>query len=267
MDQEKGNTASTLYHVGAIVSEKSYLRRLPIVLDETDRMRIDAIVFSCDVIEEAHHTLIQTAEEVGHDIEKLNKKNTMRAISRCWTIIDQLYAIRQTIQSMSKEQGDPLTQEFMRLSVNAKLLRNRMDHLAQNIKNISKKTGRTQPIFGTLSYVYAGHPPISYGSIVLVTAGSLNSSITMPTINPSSQPFVTPADLFELTAHGITLRFNLVLTALQNFIKQFEIKIEEGIQKQIIEYASKNDTSIEELSASPGAGLSFMLRFEIINSD
>ena len=53
----------------------------------------------------------------------------------------------------NKDGAGPITQAFLDDAQAARMMRNRMDHLPQNIRNQSGRRGAAEPLFGLLSFV------------------------------------------------------------------------------------------------------------------
>lgn len=139
---------SSPYAGEGLISDESYLRKLPVALAVEERLRYDAIVTAADIIAQSFGLLRQFTAQAKAEPENFN--NGLRAflLSLCWTIVDQLHAIRQLVKT--KRPG-PLTLAFMEAAAPATLLRNAMDRLAGNLKNVSSSKGLKNPLVGSLS--------------------------------------------------------------------------------------------------------------------
>ena len=244
---------SSPYAGEGLISDESYLRRLPVALTVEERMRCDAIVTAADIITQSFGLLRQFTVQAKAETENFN--NGLRAflLSLCWTIVDQLHAIRQLLKA--KKQG-PLTLAFMEASAAATLLRNAMDHLAGNLKNVSSTNGHKNPLFGSLSYF---HTPdaisaTSGGEIITIMSGALHGKDLFPMINPVGQSFTLPTGLFTFSAFGQQLEFGQVIGTLRELLRKMESSMESDIRKQVEERA-KTPEEIEQAMATLGGGL------------
>ena len=211
-----GEEKTMRYCGGSIISGDSFLRQLPVCVDEVTRIQFDAIVIASDVISQAYGSVRSLLVQSG-DSEECNEIERAIIIGNIWTIIDQLHAIRYLIQIRSSDPIGPETLEFLELSRGASSLRNKMDHLRANIGNLSNKKGSRMPIFGVVSYIYSTDPTLRNLTSVAVMAGSLHGDDSFPMINPANRAFCPPVDHFHLSAFGETFEVEPSLTAFRFF--------------------------------------------------
>jgi hypothetical protein len=248
-----------------LISDESYLRKLPVALTVEERMRYDAIVTAADIIAQSFGLLRQFTAQAKAEPENFN--NGLRAflLSLCWTIVDQLHAIRQLLKT--KKPG-PLTLAFMEAAAPATLLRNAMDHLAGNLKNVSSAKGAKDPLFGSLSYFYAPDAASAAegGDIITIMSGALHGRDALPMINPLGHSMTLPTGLFTLSAFGHQLEFGHVIAVLRELLSKMESSMEADIRTQIEEQVKTPD-EIDQAMATLGGGLVIVASMSFVGAE
>jgi hypothetical protein len=255
-----------MHYLGdAIVPDASVLRRLPSIVDLEQRFLFDALVTAADIMTGAFATLKAIAGHAGGDVERLGNQGRAAALSAAWTIVDQLHAARQLVMQMIKTpvtEIGPITGGFIDAAAPARALRNKMDHLSTNIPNLAKAKGRRSPLFGTLSYFFCGPHPIRSGVIITIMAGAIHGDQTMPVANPAGQPVAPPADLFQLSAFGITLKLGPPLAAFRQYIVATEKHLEAQLHEQVSRLSAEHGIPMEKLMAHNGGRLALAMDIE-----
>jgi hypothetical protein len=225
-------------------------------------MRFDAIVTAGDIIEAAFRALREFTTYAGCDLARSDNRGRAFALTQCWTLVDQLHAIRQLLQTSAPGPLGPLANAFLGAAEVATKLRNDMDHLAKKLDNLSKAKGHKSPLFGSLSYFYAPTPDPARdgGHIVLIMSGALHGSDMMPMVNPGGRSFTLPTGLFTLSAFGCELEFAPAIGALRDWLRHSETNIEADIRKQLAAVGSSPEDT-ERAMMSLGGGLAVIADF------
>ena len=246
-----------------LVSDESFLRKLPVALHVKERLRYDAFVIAADIIAQAFSLLRQFTAQAGNEMENFTNGFRAHALSLCWTMVDQLHAIRQLLQPPGGTKSGPFTQAFLDAAESATSLRNRMDHLADNLDNLSKTKGSKPPLFGSLSYFHAADPGAAEkrGNIITIMSGSLHGKHTMPCVNPAGRAFTLPTGLFTLSAFGLDLDFGSAIGALRDLIQRMESTMEDDLRGQLDQLAVSPEDA-EEAMKSHGGGLTLIMTIE-----
>lgn len=258
-------TPTSLPYAGEeLVGADSYLRRLPIALLLKERLRFDAIVTASDIIGQAFNSLRQFTAEVGIDLDKFSNGGRAFALSQCWTLVDQLHAVRQLLKPPHGKDAKPFAKAFLDAALPATNLRNVMDHLASNLDNLAKSQGSKLPLFGSLSYFYSPEPSPVGGNIVTIMSGALHGNDVMPCINPLGRDLTLPTGLFTLSSSEHRLEFAQAIGALRDWIRMVESRIESDIRAQLAKQA-KSEEEVEASMATLGGGLAFVLQFDFVD--
>ncbi len=125
-----------------------FLRRPPQCLASVERLRLETLVFAHDLMETALSRLYAT----GHEFDVNNNAQRLAMFIDAWTIVDQVHVVRRVLLSLTGDDRKADTQAFIDGFSAARMMRNRMDHLNQNLPNRAKVIGRTNALFGTLSF-------------------------------------------------------------------------------------------------------------------
>lgn len=244
-----------------LISDESFLRRLPVAVAAKDRVRFDAIVTASDIISQAFNALRGFATGAGVDLEKFTNAARAFALGQCWTMVDQLHAIRQLIRPGENGKPGPLSQALLEAAQPATMMRNSMDHLAAKLDNLSKRKGFRSPLFGTLSYFYTTDAEPRGGSMVTIMAGSLMGEEAMALTNPLGREFAIPVGLFTLAAFGYGIEFGTAIGSLRDWLQATEVSTEQDILEHVNAQA-KSPEHREKLLESMGGGMTIIANIE-----
>ena len=244
--------AGTPFHGQQILPADSFLRKLPLIVPVKKRLEFDAIVMASDILTNSYNSMRQLAIKIGPDSAGIDEHSVAIAIGACWTIVDQLHAVRQLLQP----EGDPSrpsglkTTELLKLLDPAAILRNKMDHLANNLGNLANKSGQRSPLFGSLSYFHVIDPAEMSGCAITMYSGSLIGEQIVPIVNPVTKTLVLPVGLFQFTAFETTMEVEPILEALSAYLAHMGPDLEHQITCAALVHAAENGLNIEELMAS-----------------
>lgn len=196
MDDEQPNV---VYRGEQLVDENSFFRRLPAGLSAEDRLRLDAVVVASDILCQAYRSLWLATKRFGPCDEEIGYANRALVLSQCWTMVDQLHAIRTLLRPLAKRKSEPTTEAFLRASQPCTLMRNAMGHLSGKLGNISKRKGPKNPLFGALGYVYwqRGNEELQ---AITIMSGTFHGTDTFGVVLPETGLVGHPVDLFILFA-------------------------------------------------------------------
>jgi hypothetical protein len=261
-----------------MLPDDSYLRRLPGALDPIERLRFESIVFSSDVVSNAYQALCELAGQfdVSHPF---STRQRAALFSHAWTIVDQLHVLRQFVLAISNKNPGPNQQKFLDLSANARLMRNRMDHLSGLMKNLSKEKGRQIPLFGAITYflvgpndvrAVGGERIVTGGTCVTVTAGSVPDGKLLLALNaphPNQQVRI-PVGQFRLEAFDWTLDIDATLASLRTTLNGTATKISESLTDQLKAESARTGTDLSVLAAPlPMSNLGIAVRIHFRDSE
>lgn len=256
----------TEHYLGAmLVSDDSYLRRLPVGLHPENRLRMDAIVVASDIVSQCYQDLSRLGAEIGATLGQIGYPQRAAFIGLAWSIVDQLHAVRQLVTPPTGTPAGPATQRFLDAAEPATLLRNKMDHLKNNLSNLSAKKGERYPLFGAISYVLSNPDPQSGGLLMTVSSGALHGGDLFPAVNPAGRSYSTPVGLLQLSAFYLTFEFSPALAALQDYLAITEAGTEKKMRAAAEAEAEKGVHTVEELLAHLGGSPVVAMAFDYTN--
>jgi hypothetical protein len=244
-----------------LFDKNSYVAHPPKLFLLRDRLCLEAIAYSMDSIS-ASLEFIQclTAKYSDAEFGPSFSEQELRALcSDVWNVVDQLHMLRKLLEQLDPQRAG-IPGEFAKKYGVATEIRNKMDHLHQNLDNLANAKSGRSTIFGSLSYV--ANPRfeeeegsrVFKGKIVTQPFGDLTHAIhSMGSVNPSGKPVPLneKTGLFEFMAFGLTLP----IYTLTNDLKTLAAILENGaknIAKNVVEEAKARGENTEgALDQSP----------------
>lgn len=166
-----------------------------------------------------------------------------------------MHALAQLIKSeIGTSSVGPKTQELLDGLASATRLRNKMDHLKDNLGNLAAQNGPSSPLFGSLSYVFVIDTKTMSACSIALHSGALINDQVVPIVNPIDRQILLPAGLFQLTAFGTTLEFEPLMLLLSEHFARQETHIEQQVREAASAFAIEHGVDLEELMASACGG-------------
>jgi len=245
-----------------MLPENSFLRQLPAVTQTQQKWKLEALVYAADVASYSFDRILELTKEHSSTaaVAQIDK---IALFTHVWSIVDQIHVVRQLIEDLfdlaDKESEFSRTESEFSQSIKdfyqkyevATLLRNKMDHLRENIPNLSKKSS-TSPLFGAVSYFLLtpedikeveGKNVLQSGKIVALIAGSIADKNKAFFVDPLGKKLKFPVGLFQLYAFNDIFYLEQAVEDLNLLMRDVEISLKEEIEKQ----ARESGYSIEEL--------------------
>jgi hypothetical protein len=137
------------------VTDEPSLRCLPKILVTEQRMALDMVIYSIDLVEVAMARLQLAAR---HIISKYPEMDSDRRIRRgmyldAWSVVNSIHDLRTILGKFPGELKAPEITKFIDETEVTTHLRNGIDHLPGSINNLAKKKGPSA-LFGGLSFVW-----------------------------------------------------------------------------------------------------------------
>lgn len=134
-----------------MISADSVLRRIPFVADAQDRVAFETLVFATDLLFSAEVRLLAAAAVVVNATgDTISRPTRALILSDAWTMVDQIHVVRQLFRRWGEAFGVDALEWVDRTSA-AHVMRNGMDHIGTNLKNIADRNSKAAPLFGGLS--------------------------------------------------------------------------------------------------------------------
>jgi hypothetical protein len=252
-----------------MIANGSFLRRLPAILDGTQVVQIEALVFSADAIDASFNAIQRLATKYKQEICGAPRLAHVEIFTNAWTIVDCIHVVLQVLSALDYQ--TPLALAFQENYKSARALRNRMDHLIGNARNVANSKGRA-PVFGAISYVCVpdekivrknGQIVITGGGAVMLSTGRFAGGQRILAVNPAGRELTIPVGGFRLEAFDELLDFDEAVKDLRALM----IEINDRLEKQTAELADglskEHGIPLEKLLANAPGGLSFYLPFEL----
>lgn len=263
------NNQSVPYYGQSILPEDSFLRVLPHIVDNKTRISIDAIVMSCDIMTESFNRIREMSINRGLNGGDVDNRQIASIFGYCWAIVDQMHCVSQLVYTIHKKHSErgPLTRSMITHCEVATTMRNAMDHLKDNLGNLSERKGQRSPLFGSLSYFYAANLPDHSGNGVTLVSGSQVDELRFPLINPIERPFVLPVGLFDFTAFERTLQIEPALDALSRYVVAMGSDIEKQVIAAATQHANETGVDVESLLVSGRGSMTIVTHFGPSSAD
>jgi hypothetical protein len=222
-----------------MLPDDAFLRRLPATLNPAQAIRLEALMFSADVVES---NLAATRAIANHFREKIGaapRNVRVDLITRAWTIVDSLHVIIQILRA-TKFPSNKI-REFISKYQSTRTLRNHMDHLTQNAANVASSKNRP-PVFGVLGYVCVpdsllevndGKVTVRGGGMVAVSSGRFVGEKKLRLVNPSGRTLPIPVGGFELQAFGQFLD----LEQAESDLRELLVELNKTLEAEYLSFA------------------------------
>ncbi|WP_186080706.1 hypothetical protein [Burkholderia gladioli] len=251
-----------------MILDDAHIRRLPATVDPVQRVHLESLIFSCDAISISMNRIREIANRHGKEISKATRIERTDMIINSWAVVDCVHIIRWTLLQL-KFTRDPVI-EYVDKYDNARRMRNRMDHLPGDAKNVANSKG-LPPAYGSLGYVHLDRSDVVLAdgvervkgvTVIVVTSGPLTDNNLIDVPNPAEKTITLQTCQFELSAFGLSLNLDDAERDSINLIND----ISKSNEKQMNEWAEKisKEENIETstLLAPNASGFTFSARME-----
>ena len=247
----------------------AFIRALPFAVDEAQRFRVDAIVMCADIVASAYAQMIEVAFRSKWEEKQIEERSghlDIAMFQHAWSIVDQIYSLRQLLGSLAFSGDD--VDAFLSATASAYVLRNRTDHLDQRIPNIAASKGNLRSLFGSLSYFVlgaaVGAPEVEVFAVAQ-HADPVRPSEQIASVRIPGE-LRMPIGNFVLTAAGEELDLDAVILKLGPVMTRTNEGIEKSIRAQAAQEAAKHGIEYGTLLAHYGARLKLVLALKVNKS-
>jgi hypothetical protein len=205
---------------------------------------------------------------VGLGFDANNDAQRFAIFSDAWTIVDQVHVVRQVLLTLTGDDRKSDTQAFIDDFAAAHTMRNKMDHLNQNLPNRAKATGRTNALFGMLTFFrpYADHWEEGLrdgevrGDLFFVSAGSTPRDMVGSVVFQDLDIHL-PICSFKLEAFDLSLFIERAVLQLRSLLKRMSDDIKSKVEAKVDELAATAGTTREELMRPASGHFVFQMDF------
>ncbi|MEX1198895.1 MAG: hypothetical protein WEB57_13685 [Pseudohongiellaceae bacterium] len=247
-----------------MLQSDSVLRNIPKWLKPETRYFFEAIAMSIEMVGVAYARLrglaLKASEYEGAEIGWRMRAELFDA---AWGFVGHVHMLNQFLSALPGRRPDPIS-EFLEHSKNVGNLRNRYQHLHQNIKNRTVKKGSVLPAVGALYWVFVKSTEPLRFVLHIHTSGMLREEWTrFESPNPVSQKLEYPAGAFRLEAFEEHLDLSQVYRDIERVISAFDEDIKPSIMKKIEEASIELGQDLSELQKSAGGPLDAVLNIDV----
>lgn len=246
------------------MAERNYLHRLPKLLGTEQRIRFEAIAIAVDLVEIALESIrgmaANAVNRAANNPDKIifDASERMKMIGAAWSILDQVHNVWSLIRLNKHEIDLNSLKTFQKSGKGSWSLRNKMDHLSGQIKNISKKYQLLPPIFGAISFACTVEDDIekvtsptnvnlrSYHCVTVF--GSAIQTPFMASLQPKIISQIRlPVDHFCLQAFGEILDLDEACRTACALRDELAISLEQNCLAKATEIAAETGEAVEKL--------------------
>jgi hypothetical protein len=253
-----------------MIPDDAFLRRLPTLLDATQVVQLEALVFAADAVGASLDIIRQITTHYREKLGEAGRPVTLTLFIHAWTIVDSVHIVRQVLTAIDYK--TPRALEFQKKYDCARVLRNKMDHLAENARNVGSSKGRP-PVFGVLTYICLpddkviqqdGKVTVTGGMTAVVTTGRfITAGGRFTILNPAGLQFNGPVGGFRLDAFGELLELEEVERDLRALMAEVNGRLQDQALATATNISNERQIPIERLMANPPGGVIFFLPFNI----
>ncbi len=256
-----------------MLDPNAFLRKLPHVLDPTQRIFLEAIVFSTDAMDICFNRILATAQHYRLDIFSSGDFIKKQMIMDSWAIVDFVHNIRQSLFRLGFQVKPGARKDFFDNFEAATLLRNAMDHIGSNARNIANRKVRL-PIYGVLGYLYfpGGVPSGGQGNggnsdcyAIALSSGRAENGTQFPIINPHGLEIRGMVCQFKIDAFSFSLNLEEAIVAARAMIDELNARAEDDITSKMKELVDREGGNLEELLHHGPVGTSICLKYSFEN--
>jgi hypothetical protein len=248
------------------LAKDAFLRRLPSVVDPAQVVHLEALVFSLDAIAASMAAIRAITMACREKIGEAGRQVHVALFTHAWTIVDCVHVVRQVLGAL--DYRSDLADAFREKHGSATALRNKMDHLTQNARNVGYAKGRP-PVFGALGYFCIpaehirfddGRQTVSGGVILMISMGRLAEGTSAPLVNPGGRKIRGVASLFRLDAFDQGLELEEAAEDLGPLVVEMNEFYEAQCREAAYALSEEHKVPIEALLAHPGGGLTIGMK-------
>lgn len=206
-----------------LISDDSPLRRLPSEMNQKQKLYLDGIRFSIEIIDLAYLRLKQILYNLSNNIKynsKIDHLIFVSAIHDAWSLIDSVYRLRGLLQrcpGIKKKSPEMIL--FDKNTRDVEPFRHFFQHLNTQINELIKLN---LPVWGVITWIAVLDPLSNSAYSCAIIAGTIFNNQCSQIINPAGKSFGIPIDLITLTAGGHSLCLSKIFDEINKLTKSLE---------------------------------------------
>ena len=232
----------------SMLSDQSFLRNVPRVIDLESRLQWEVLVNASDAISFAYSQLANVLRKIS-EFADLSEAEPYRSLVSvyCWTIIDQTHAVFQILRGVDRIPNgatDTLLETFVPA---ISKMRNGMDHIHQNISNISKKKSAGYGIYGNFAFTTPIREDNTYSLFNFGLGGMQFNEQLGCTMDPQTIPLSDQIGNISFASFDTSINFSELFERLTRTINRLDISIQEQCTPRIADYTKRNNLNFEDV--------------------
>jgi hypothetical protein len=222
-----------------MINNDSYLARPPAIINQRQRLCLEAIAFSINSIA----TDIQNIRAIvcAHSVIPLatdfSPRDKISLCSKLWSIVDQTHMLNNILKALSL--GAPYVDSFISKYAAATTMRNWMDHIHTQLNNFINSKKARPTVFGCLSYFVFDNTRRTedgkqYRDVAIVHFGSLaDKKQNFPLVNPLGRWAVNGVGLFQFSAFEDTLLIDDLYDDIRQLANNIEFTLLDCVNREV----------------------------------
>lgn len=254
-----------------LISPDSIFRCMPTALPLKVRRLLGAFAYAVDGAELSYFRLTQTAESyavppsgTSPSVDRWTPFKRLSLVVDAWAFIDHLTRLRKLLPRFDYD-GDlpPRVQSFLAATEPARLIRNRLQHLDEDIYS-SAHSQEGHPVLGTISWVDTRTPP-NQTRFAVASGPSIDAGKMIEMQVGEHEPGRV-CD-FRLMASDQSVLLDVLLNELRGFVSEFEVLVGDSVSEGLKAAAVERDIPMEGLCASGITDMTLATIFESMGGD
>jgi len=244
---------------------KDFLRHPPQGIELKQRLSFEGIWYSIRAIQIAFERLESDSLPFTKDRSSKANLDPTGLFLEAWSIVDRADSLIQLLLVESKRISTPPIKKFLSKYSAVRNLRNKMNHLAQNLNNLADSKSNQPPIYGALSFVHATPTKdgkIKKASVILLTAGSFKNKSTLPVANPAGRSLKVPVGLFQIAAFNEQISLSGLFKDAIELREYFEKELAPMVRDKVVQEAKKKGIDVKEALSPAMEGLHVIMDVE-----
>jgi hypothetical protein len=246
-----------------------FLHALPIGLIREHRMLLEAIGYAADMLELAVSRLEQNTTSI---VKRAPRHLQISVLERrtlfldAWAAVDQAHNLGTFLRFAARDGivDSHVLRDYQASAENARQARNKMDHLAGNLRNLANREQATLPLYGLLKFFWIDaveNGEVKSGHITVYGAGAFHhgdSKHSIPYVG--GRELDSKVGLFSLEAFGIEVDLSELAMKSARARSFLNSKFAEHTRRGIAEAARQlGEDPVLALTQAPGPMSSDML--------
>jgi hypothetical protein len=246
-----------------MIGENSFFKRIPLVISLEQRLIWEGAGWAIQMISLSFERLKSAALQIDTTTASYPSSVAAEMFSCCWSIVDQCHMLRKLLERVYSNTETKQAKFIEKFEV-VTLMRNAMDHLHQNIKNVSAKKTPVPPVFGALSFClvrdddlssfdHDGAPILKGCKVVTMTAGALTHPVhNFGVVSPAGRIIEVPVGDFQFMAFEYRVAISDLMADLSSLVAHFDSIVKSDQEQQLREFAQSNSLDEDRVLSECG---------------